>query len=92
MFPMIKGLQNVLILHPLGHLMNFQINTWDSLQFKPISNLTMVCYHQNLIRRTLVLTLCLVAFYAIIGFMMLVSFPFIGFMLSTSSTSPCLVA
>ena len=38
------------------------------------------------------LTPCLVAFSTIIGFMMLVSFPFIGCMLSTSSTSPCLVA
>ena len=56
MFPMIKGLTKVLILHPLGHLMNFQTNTWNSLQFKPISNLTMVCFHQNAIRRTLRLT------------------------------------
>ena len=57
LFPMIKGFPKVLILHPLGHLMNFQINTWDSLQFKPISNLTMVYYHQNLIRRTFGLTI-----------------------------------
>ena len=57
MFPMIKGLTKVLILHPLGHLMNFQTNTWNSLQFKPISNLTMVCFHQNAIRRTLRLTI-----------------------------------
>ena len=56
-FFMIKGLPNVLILYQLSHLMNFQINTWDSLPFKPISNLTMVCYHQNLIRRTLGLTI-----------------------------------
>ena len=56
MFPMIKGLTKVLILHPLGHLMNFQTNTWNSLQFKPISNLTMVCFHQNAIRGTLRLT------------------------------------
>ena len=56
MFPIIKCLPKVLILHPLGLLMNFQINIWNSLYFKPISNLTMVCYHQNLIRRTLGLT------------------------------------
>ena len=56
LFPMNKGLPNVLILYPLGHLMNFQINTWDYLQIKPISNLTIVCYHQNLIRKTLGLT------------------------------------
>ena len=56
LFPMTKGLQNVLILYPLDPLMNFQINTWDSLQFKPINNLTMIYYHQNLIRRTLGLT------------------------------------
>ena len=54
---MIKGLLNVLILYSLGPLMNFQINTLDYLQFKSISNLTMVCYHQNLIRKTLELTI-----------------------------------
>ena len=54
---MIKDLPNVLILYPLGHLMNFQINTRDFLQFKPINNLTMICYHQNLIRKTLGLTI-----------------------------------
>ena len=53
---MIKGFPNVLILYSLGHLTNFQITTWDSLQFKPISNLTIVFYHQNLIRKTLSLT------------------------------------
>ena len=56
---MIKCFPNVLILYPLGHLMNFQINTQDSLQIKQISNLTMVYYHQNLIRRTLGLTISL---------------------------------
>ena len=42
---MIKGLPNVLILYSLGPSMNLQINTWDSLQFKQISNLIMICYH-----------------------------------------------
>ena len=42
---MIKGFSNVLILYPLGYLMNFQINIWDSLQFKQISNLIMIYYH-----------------------------------------------
>ena len=56
-FLWLKVLSKVLILHSLGHLMNFQINTWGSLQFNPISNFTMVCYHQNLIRRTLGLTI-----------------------------------
>ena len=55
-FPMIKSLPKVSILYPFGPLMNFWIYTWDSLPFKPISHLTMVCYHQNLIRRTLGLT------------------------------------
>ena len=55
-FPMIKSLPKVSILYPFGPLMNFQIYTWDSLPFKPISHLTMVCYHQNLIRRILGLT------------------------------------
>ena len=31
--------------------------TWDFLNIKPISYLTMVCYHQNPIRRTLGLTI-----------------------------------
>ena len=54
---MIKSLTNVLILYSLGYLMNFQINIWDSLLFKPISNLTIIVYyHQNLIRRILGLT------------------------------------
>ena len=35
----------------------FQIYTWDSLPFKPISHLYMVFYYQNLIRRTLGLTI-----------------------------------
>ena len=56
-FIWLKGLPIVLILHPLGHLMNFQTNTWKSLWFKPISNLTMICYHQNAIRRTLRITI-----------------------------------
>ena len=59
LFLMIKGIPNVLILYPLGPLMNFQINTQDSLQFQQISNSTMVCYHQNLIRRTIWLTISL---------------------------------
>ena len=57
LFPMIKSLPKVSILYPFGHLMNFQKYTWDSLLFKPISHLTMVCYYRNLIRRTLGLTL-----------------------------------
>ena len=56
LFPMIKSLPNVSILYQLDHLTNFQINTRGSLQFKPISNLIMICYHQNLIKRTLGLT------------------------------------
>ena len=55
-FPIIKSLPKISILYPFGHLMNFQIYTWDSLPFKSISHLAMVCYHQNLIRRTLRLT------------------------------------
>ena len=31
MFPIIKGLPKVLILHPLDHLTKFQINTLNSL-------------------------------------------------------------
>ena len=57
LFPMIKSLPKVSILYLFGPLMNFQIYTRDSLPFKPISHLTMVCYHQNLIRRTLGLTI-----------------------------------
>ena len=56
-FPMIKSLPMVSILYPFSPLMNFQIYTWDSLSFKPISYLTMVCYHQNPIGRTLGLTI-----------------------------------
>ena len=55
-FPMIKSLPKVLILYPFGHLMNFWIYTSDSLPFKTISHLTMICYYQNSIRRTLGLT------------------------------------
>ena len=47
-FPMIKSLD--LAFSPL---MNFRIYIWDYLPFKPISHLTMICYHQNLIRRAL---------------------------------------
>ena len=56
LFPMIKSLPKVSILYPFSPLINFQIYTWDSLPFKPISHLTIICYHQNLIRRTLGLT------------------------------------
>ena len=56
-FPMIKGLPRISVLYPFGHWMNFQNYTWDSLLFKIISHLTMVCYHQNPIRRTLGLTI-----------------------------------
>ena len=56
-FPMIKGLPIVSVLYPFGHWMNFRNYTWDSLPFKTISHLTMVRYHQNLIRRTLGLTI-----------------------------------
>ena len=56
-FPMIKGLPIISVLHPFGPWMNFRNYTWDSLPLKIISHLTMVCYHQNLIRRTLGLTL-----------------------------------
>ena len=52
-FPIIKILPKVSILYPFGPLMNFQTYTWDSLPFKSISHLTMVCYHQNLIKRIL---------------------------------------
>ena len=55
-FPMIKILPKVLILDPFGPLMNFRIYTRDSLPFKPISHLIMVCYHQNPMRRTLGIT------------------------------------
>ena len=57
--PMIKSLPKVLILYPFGHLMNFQIYTWNFLPFKTISPLTIVCYHQNPIKRTLGLTISL---------------------------------
>ena len=55
-FLMIKGLPIISVLYPFGPWMNFQNYTWDSLPFKIISHLTMVCYHQNPIRRTLGLT------------------------------------
>ena len=57
LFHMIKSLPKVSILYPFGPLMNFQIYTWNSLPFKSISHLTMVCYHQNLIRRIIGLTI-----------------------------------
>ena len=56
LFHMIKSLPIVSILYHFGPLMNFQIYTWDFLPFKPISHLSMVCYHQNPIGRTLGLT------------------------------------
>ena len=33
--------------------MKFQINTYDSLQIKPISNSIMICYYQNIIKESL---------------------------------------
>ena len=37
--------------------MNFRIYTCDSLPFKTINHLIMICYHQNPIRRTIGLTI-----------------------------------
>ena len=68
-FPMIKSLPMVSILYPFSPLMNFQIYTWDSLPFKPISHLTMVCYHQNPIGRTLRLTISLFLMMTNLGYL-----------------------
>ena len=62
MFPIIKRSSNCLDFASIDSLMNFQINTWNSLYFKPISNLTMICYDRKTIKRTLGLTVIYTCF------------------------------
>ena len=99
-FPIIKSLPIVSILYPFGSLMNFRIYTRDSLSFKWISHLTMVCYHQNRIERTLGLTILLniISYFSslinwshIWKFIFLVCFNLIWFILISLSTLIVLV-
>ena len=68
-FPMITSLLSVSILYPFGPLMNFRVYTSNSYTFKPISHLTMGCYHQNPIRRTLGLTIFLFLMMTNLGYL-----------------------